>query len=155
MGSQFQHTFWGKYMLKFAKILAASTVLACAGMPVQAQEAEEPRTTYRVTLIDLADDADERWLELYDTMIAPARAAAGLSPETIHWVMMNPDYDLMVVMEMPRGLSAFDTHANPEREAFVAQLTQIAGGEEQLETMGEEWDTLTKSEVTFYTHTHP
>ncbi len=142
-------------MLKFTKLLAASATLALFATPAQAQEAEEPRTTYRVTMIDLADGADDRWAELHSTMIAPARAAAGLPAETVHWVMMNPDYDLMIVMEMPRGMSAFDTHANAEREAFFAQLTQMAGGEAAMEAMGEEYSGLIENETVLYTHTHP
>ena len=77
-------------MLKFSKLLVASATLALFATPAQAQDAEEPRTTYRVTMIDLADGADERWAEMHETIIAPAREAAGLAPVTVHWVAMNP-----------------------------------------------------------------
>lgn len=106
-------------------------------------------------MIDLADGADERWAEMHETMVVPARAAAGLAPETVHWIMMNPEYDLMVVSEVPRGMSSFDTHANPERAAFVAQLVQIAGGEDELEALGEELDGLIEDTMVFHSHTHP
>ncbi len=106
-------------------------------------------------MIDLADGADNRWAELQETMFAPARAAAGLAPVTVHWVMMNPDYDLMLVMELPRGMSTFDTHANAERESFFAELARMAGSDEAMEALGAEYDELIEDELVLFTHTHP
>ena len=56
---------------------------------------------------------------------------------------------------MPRGMSTFDTHANPERAAMFAALAEMVGGEEGLEALGDEYGALIESETTFYTHVHP
>jgi len=120
-----------------------------------AQEEEEPRTTYSVTMLKLADGADNRWAEIRAEYIEPAREAAGLSPQTVHWVMLNEDYDIILISEMPRGMASFDAHANPERAAFWEAMTEIAGSEEALEELSDEWGTLVESSSTVYTHTHP
>ncbi|WAT18533.1 hypothetical protein OZN62_02830 [Aurantiacibacter sp. MUD11] len=122
--------------------------------PAIAQE-EEPRTTYSVTMLKLTPGSENRWTEIRSEYVDPAREAAGLSPATVHWVMMNEDYDLIIITEMPRGMSTFDTHANAEREAFWEAMSEIVGGQEALDALGEEWDTLVESSTTVYTHTHP
>lgn len=142
-------------MLKSLKTLAAAVALTAFATPAIAQEEEEPRTTYSVTMLKLADGADNRWAEIRSEYVEPAREAAGLSPQTVHWVMLNEDYDIIIVSEMPRGMASFDSHANPERAAFWEAMTEIAGGEEALEALGDEWDTLVESSTTVYTHTHP
>ncbi len=143
-------------MLKSLKLAAGTAVLALFATPVAAQdEPEEARTTYAVTMIKLADGAEERWDEMRNTYMVPARERAGLAATQVHWVMMNPDYDLILVDEMPRGMSSFDTHANPERAAMLAAMAEIAGGEEALEAIGDEYDELVENETTFYTHVHP
>jgi len=106
-------------------------------------------------MLKLADGADNRWAEIRSEYVDPAREAAGLSPQTVHWVMLNEDYDIIIVSEMPRGMASFDAHANPERAAFWEAMTEAVGGEEALEALGDEWDTLVESSTTIYTHTHP
>lgn len=144
-------------MLKSLKLAAAATAFAVVATPAMAQdEPEEPRTTYSVTMLEFAEDADqERWLEVIDTYINPAREAAGMAPETVHWVMMNPDYDIMIVAEEPGGMATFDSHAPASRMAFVEALTELVGGEEQLEAMRVEMDAMIEDSTTLYTHTHP
>lgn len=142
-------------MLKSLTFLSAAAALALTASPAVAQEQEEPRTTYSVTMLKLADGADNRWAEIRSEYVDPAREAAGLSPQTVHWVMLNEDYDIIIVSEMPRGMASFDAHANPERAAFWEAMTEAVGGEEALEALGDEWDTLVESSTTIYTHTHP
>lgn len=136
---------------------AAATALALAATPALAQdEPEEARTTYAVTMLEFADDADEnRWLEIMETYINPAREAAGMAPQAIHWAMLNEDVDIILVAEMPDGMAAFDSHAPAGRMAFVAALTDLVGGEEELEALGDEMDSLVGESNTIYTHTHP
>ena len=141
-------------MLKTVTTLAA-TALLVAAMPAFAQDAEEPRTTYRIVMLDLADGKDARWNEMFETYAKPARAAAGLAPETVHWLMMNPDYDIMIVSEVPRGMATFDSHANPERERFMGEIQNIAGGEAAMATLMEEYGSLIEKETVMWTHTHP
>lgn len=144
-------------MLRSLKLAAAAIAFTVAATPAMAQdEPEEPRTTYAVNMFKFAEGADQnRWLEVIDTYINPAREAAGMSPETIHWVMMNPDYDIIVVGEMPDGMATFDSHAPASRMAFVEALTEMVGGEEQLEALSDEMDGMVEDSVTLYTHTHP
>lgn len=141
--------------MKTVKLMLATAACAVISVPAMAQEEEEPRTTYTVTMIDLADGADDRWAEIRSEYVEPAREAAGLPAQTVHWVMLNEDYDIIIVSEMPRGMASFDSHANPERAAFWAAMTEIAGSEEALEALGDEWDDLVVSSHTVYTHTHP
>lgn len=143
-------------MQKFTKTLAASVALMFIATPALAQdEPEEPRTTYTVTMLKFADGADDRWNEIMTEYVIPAQEAAGQTPDVVHWVMLNPDYDIIVVSELSGGMATFDSHMDPERAAFMASLTEIVGGEEALETLGEEWDGLVEEQVTYYTHTHP
>lgn len=143
-------------MLKSVKMLMAASALGLCATPALAQEAEEPRTTYQVTMLEFADDADQnRWLELRTTMYDVARERAGLPAETVHWVMLNPDWDLMIVSEMPEGMAAFDTHGTPSRRAFLEALTELAGGEDALEARGEELNAMFQDRMVIYTHTHP
>lgn len=142
-------------MLKSLKIAAAVTAFALTATPVLAQD-EEPRTTYAVTVLEFTDDADQnRWLELRTTMIDAARERAGLPADTVHWVILNDDWDIMIVSEMPEGMAAFDTHGTPSRAAFLEALEDLAGGEAGLAAMGEEMGGMIEDSNTIYTHTHP
>ncbi len=143
-------------MRKFTTTLAASVAFALMATPAIAQdEPEEPRTTYTVTMLKFADGADDRWNEIMTEYVMPAQEAAGQTPDVIHWVMANPHYDIIVVSELEGGMGSFDTHANPSRDAFFAAMTELVGGEDELEALGEEWDTLVEEQATYYTHTHP
>lgn len=143
-------------MLKTLKFATAAAAFALLATPAMAQEeAEEPRTTYSVTLIKLAPGADERWTEIMETYVMPASEAAGQPLPTVHWVMANNDYDLILVTERMEGMAGFDTHANPHRDAFFAAMAQVAGGQEVVEALGEEYPGLVSKEVTYFTHTHP
>ncbi|RIV83388.1 hypothetical protein [Aurantiacibacter zhengii] len=144
-------------MLESLKIAACAAALALTATPAFAQdEPEEPRTTYAVTMLKFADGADEqRWLEVMDTYVNPAREASGAAAETIHWVMMSPDYDIITVADMPGGMGNFDSHAPAGRMAFVEALTEMVGGEAQLEALREEMEGMIEKSTTLYTHTHP
>lgn len=143
-------------MHKSVTTLATSAVLAFAAIPAMAQqEPEEPRTTYAVNMIKFADGADDRWTEIMEDYVNPANAAAGQSPDVVHWIMANPAYDVIVVSEMEAGMASFDAHYNPHRAAFFAAMTEIVGGAAAMEALGEEMDGLVESQVTYFTHTHP
>ena len=143
-------------MLKSIKFLVAATAFSLAAIPAAAQEAEEPRTTYAVTAFSFTDDADQnRWLEVMDTYINPARVAAGMAPETVHWVMLGGDYDIILIAELPDGMHTFDSHTPASRMAFVSALTDLVGGEEELAALNEEMSGMTKDSTTLYTHTPP
>lgn len=140
--------------MRLTKTILAATALSLLATPALAQD-EEPRTTYAVTVLEFTDDADQdRWLEMRG-MVDAARAQAGLPADTVHWVMLNEDWDIMIVSEMPDGMAAFDTHGTPSRAAFVAALRELAGGAEGLEAWGEEIDAMIEERHTIYTHTHP
>lgn len=141
--------------MKYTPLLAIATAILLSATPAVAQEEEEPRTTYAVTAIDLADGADDRWFEIQTDYIQPARVAAGMSEATIHWVMLADDYDIVVVAEMPGGMANLDSHAPASRVAYMEALTELVGGEAALEALGEERDTLVEKSMTLYTHTHP
>lgn len=141
-------------MLKSLKYLTAATAISLIAAPAIAQE--EERTTYAVTALEFAEGADQnRWLEVMETYINPAREAAGIAPEVIHWVMISDDVDIILVAEMPGGMATFDSHEPASRMAFVEQLTELVGGEEELAALREEMDGMIEETKTVYTHTHP
>ncbi|WP_341711594.1 hypothetical protein [Erythrobacter sp.] len=145
-------------MLSNFKTIAAAVAIAALPVfaaPALAQdEPEEARTTYMVILLKLAPDAGDRWSELMEKYYAPAAAAAGLPKTEVHW-MMDGSWDLMLLRPMPRGMSALDTHASPERKAFWAELIKIAGSEEKAKEINAEDDKLVSESVRYFSHTHP
>lgn len=142
-------------MFKTITTALAATTLAFAAFPAAAQdEAEEARTTYSITFLKFDGDGANKWAELEEKYWAPAAEKAGLPAQTVHW-MMDGDYDLMVVREIPRGLASFDTHASPERKAWYDAYVEIVGGEEAVKKLEAENEGLVKDSKRFFSHTHP
>lgn len=142
-------------MIRKLSIAMAAACMAFGTVPAFAQdEAEEPRTTYRIEFIKLKPGAGERWSELGEKYFGPATDEAGLKRPAVHWLMGGP-WDIMMVFEMPRGMASLDTHASPERAAFRKALAKVAGGEEQAKKVWEEDEALTANSVTTFSHTHP
>jgi hypothetical protein len=140
-------------MIKNAALAAA---MAFVAVPAVAQNAEpeEPRTTYQITLVNLADGADDRWQEIMTEHTIPARQAAGLSPPTVHWLMAGP-WQLMIITEMPDGLAALDAHTSRAGAAFQAALRQQMGSEAAVDALNEELDRLVEDSQRTFSHTHP
>jgi hypothetical protein len=93
-----------------SSIAAASVAFTAA--PVTAQdEPEEARTTYTVEFLRFAPDKAETWTEMREKYWVPAAKAAGLPVPTVHW-MMDGEWDLMVIREIPRGMASFDRHGS-------------------------------------------
>lgn len=133
---------------------AAASLVAFAPAAMAQDTPDEARTTYELRFLDLAPGAEGRYLELVENYYFPARAAAGLEPVSIHFLMTG-DYDILLPMVMPRGMSMFDNHANPEGIAFNAAFEEIAGGEEEADKIREEMSTLVRGVKSVYSHTHP
>lgn len=142
-------------MLKICKAALAAASVALLAVPATAQDEEEPRTTWRVMLIDVADNGMGRWQEIVMDHVIPAQEAAGLPTVQLHWIAVNDDWDMIVINEMPGGMATFDTHANPQRAAFFAALVAQEGSEEAAEALMNELDGLEDKVKAFYTHTHP
>ncbi len=142
-------------MLKIGKAALAAASVALLAVPATAQDEEEPRTTWRVLLIDVADDGMGRWQEIVMDHIIPAQEAAGVPVAQLHWIAANDDWEMIVLNEMPRGMAAFDTHANPERAALFAALVEQEGSEEAVEALFDELNSLEVKTKSFFTHSHP
>jgi hypothetical protein len=69
--------------------------------------------------------------------------------------MMDGEWDLMVVREMPRGLASLDTHASEERARWTAEFMKLVGGEDAAKAMREENGELVQASKRFFSHTHP
>lgn len=137
----------------FGSIAAAS--LAITAAPAIAQdEPEQARTSYSVEFLRFAPGKADKWTEMNDKYWTPAAKAAGLPVPTVHW-MMDGDWDLMIVREMPRGLASLDTHASPERDRFRQEFLKLVGGEEAAKAMREENGELVQASKRFFSHTHP
>lgn len=141
-------------MFKTIATAFAASTLAFAALPASAQDEEPPRTTYSITFLKFDAGGADKWAEMNDKYWAPANAKAGLPAQTVHW-MIDGEYDLMVVREIPRGMAAFDTHTSPERKAWYAAYVEIAGGEEAAKKLDAENQGLVKASKRFFSHTHP
>lgn len=138
----------------FARGIAVAS-LSFAVVPAVAQdEPEQPRTTYRIEYVKFAPDAEDRWMELGDKYYGPAADAAGQKRPTIHWLMSGP-WDVMMVLELPRGMATLDSHNPPERTAFRKAFIKIAGSEDEAKKIWAEGDKLEAESMTVYSHTHP
>lgn len=142
-------------MTRFLKSTVAALSIAALSVPALAQdEPEEARTTYQITFLKFAPGADERWNEMMEKYYAPTAKAAGLPATEVHW-MMDGEWDIMLVRQMPRGLTALDSHNPPERTAFETAFLRTAGSEDAAKKLNEENDKLVVDSMRFYTHTHP
>jgi len=138
---------------KLAIGLAAATTFAFAA-PAIAQDEEQPRTTYAIEYIKLADGKAQRWAELGEKYFAPAAKAAGLPAAQVHYLMSGP-WDIMMIFTMPRGMASLDTHASPERKAFWDALVKIAGSKEEAQKLLDESDAIETESMRTFSHTHP
>lgn len=120
----------------------------------QTEEPEQARTTYRIVHIKLKPGADDRWTELSEKYYGPAQDAAKIKRPTIHW-LVSGNWDLMLVHEMPRGMSAMDKHGSPERTAMRQAMAKIAGSEDAAKKITDESDTLIADTSITFSHTHP
>lgn len=138
---------------KYALGLAAASA-AIFATPAFAQDEEAARTTYRIELLKLKNGQDQRWAELGEKYYGPATEAAGLKRPTIHWMMAGP-WDIMIVMELPRGMATMDQHNAPERVAFREAFIKIAGSEDAAKKIWAEDDEIVANSMVTYSHTHP
>ncbi len=138
-----------------AKTLLAAGSIALLSVPTVAQEEEEVRTTWQVTAIDVKSGSGNRWYEIISDHLMPAYEAAGLDKPTLHWVMIDDDWDFLIVQEMPDGMATFDTHNPPTRMALFAALVEQEGSEEAVEALFDELNGLEEDSKTLFTHTHP
>lgn len=142
-------------MKVFVTTALAAASIALLAAPVAAQEEEQARTTWTVTAIDVNDGAGGRWEEIVMETLMPAHDDAGIDRPQLHWVVANNDWDYVMIRTMPRGMAAFDTHANPERMALWQAIIARAGSEEAAEALMDELDSLEAESTTLYTHSHP
>lgn len=140
--------------MKTVNSVAMAAMLLTIGSPVFAQEAPEVRTTYSVNFLRFNRGSDERWDEIMQKYVVPARAAAGLPAQQIHWVAAG-EWDIMLIAEMPGGLATMDSHGGPRNEAFVAEMRKLAGSEAAFDALQAEMNTLIADSTNTFTHTHP
>lgn len=146
----------GEYIMirtLFGSVAALS--FAMTSVPAISQEVPEPeRTTYSVEFLRFVDGKEDAWVEMREKYWIPAAEAAGLPIPTVHW-MMDGEWDLMVVRELPRGLAALDAHSNPEGERWNAEFLKLVGGEDAAKALSEKNGQLIEASARFLTHTHP
>lgn len=142
-------------MLRKTALAISATAFMLTAAPAFAQdEVEEARTTYRIEFLKFKPGAAERWNEMGEKYWGPATDKAGMPQPTIHWMMAGP-WDIMMVMEMPRGLEMLDSHNPPERTTFMKAFTEVAGGEEAAKKLMDEDGGLIANSMVTYSHTHP
>ena len=141
-------------MIRTIKALAALGAVGLLASPAIAQQEEEARTTYEVRFLDLAPGADNEWAEMLEKHYAPARAAAGLPPVQVHWLVTGP-WDIMLLLEMPDGMASMDTHNPASGAAFRKALLAQEGSEEAVRALNEKSRKLVERVQSYYSHTHP
>lgn len=141
--------------MKLLNTAFAAAALCCVALPVTAQEAEQSRTTWRIQLIDLKDDAGTGFEDLLMDRIIPAYEAAGLPAPQLHWATLNDDYDYVVITEVPGGMATFDSHNPAARTALNAALASSLGSEEAVTAMYAQMNGYVESATNIYTHSHP
>jgi hypothetical protein len=140
--------------MKSLKAALAVTAIACLSSAAVAQEAEQPRTTWRIQMVNITDEAGVRWENYMMETIMPAHADAGLPVPQLHWAVMS-DHEYVVITAMPGGMGTFDHHQPASRMALNAALEARLGSEEAVATMWEEMNTYVEDVDTVFTHTHP
>jgi hypothetical protein len=141
----------------FAPIRTAAIAAAIACLPVPAiaqDEPEEPRTSYQISLIKLADGAQDRWMEILTEHTNPAREAAGVPLPTVHW-LVNGHWHLMLVSELRGGLASFYSHNPAASTAYQAALRQQLGSDAAVDALNKEVDELVEDSDRMLSHTHP
>lgn len=141
-------------MFRKITIGLAAASFAFLAVPATAQEAEQPRTTYRIEYLKLKPGSEQRWIELGEKYYGPATEAAGQKHPTIHWLMSGP-WDIMMVEELPRGLATLDSHNPPERSAWEAAFNKVAGSKDAAEKLMAEANAIETDSMVVYSHTHP
>src|SRR3546814_4034244 len=81
-------------MIRKITFTIATASVAFLAVPAAAQEAEEPRTTYRIEYLKLKAGSEQRWIEMGEKYFGPATDAAGQKHPAIHWLMSGP-WDIM------------------------------------------------------------
>jgi hypothetical protein len=133
----------------------AASIFAFTAVSVLAQEEPEAdRTTYSVEFLRFADGKEDAWTEMNEKYWTPASQAAGLPVPTVHW-LMDGEWDLMVVRELPRGLATLDAHNVPERARWYTEFVKLVGGEDAAKALREKNGRLIEASTRFFTHTHP
>ena len=133
---------------------AAAFALSCA-TSATAQEAEEPRTTWRIMTVDVKPGMGEQYQTMIMDTILPAYEAAGLELPQVHWVMANDDWDYVFIDKMSGGMAMMDTHNPPDRTALMEALKTSLGSEEKVQEMWRSMSDMEEDSRTVFTHTHP
>lgn len=137
------------------KTALALAAMACVALPAAAQsEPEQDRTTWRILLVNLKDDAGDGWETIMMEKVLPAYAAAGLPVPQLHWSVMS-DWEMVLISEVPGGMATFDTHNPAARAALNAALVDSLGSEEAVAAMYAELGGYVEDSDTIFTHTHP
>lgn len=134
---------------------ALAAAALCLALPAAAQDAEQPRTTWRIQLVELKAGVGTEFEETMMSTIIPAYEAAGLPAPQLHWAALNDDYNYVIINEMPGGLATFDSHAPAARVALNAALERSLGSEEAVAAMFERMAGYVEHTENIYTHTHP
>lgn len=142
-------------MINLMKPALAAVALAMVATPAWAQEEEEPRTTWRINMVDVKPGGMDRWQEIVMEHIVPAYEAAGLPAPQLHWTMLNDDWDMIILTPVPGGMATFDTHAPAARRALFAALVEQEGSEEAVRAMFDELESLEEKTSSIMTHSHP
>lgn len=142
-------------MIKLLIPALAGMTLATFATPAAAQEEEQARTTWRILMVDVKDEGQSRWEEIVMEHVIPAYVAAGLDAPSLHWTMLNDDWDMVIVGEIPGGMATFDHHRPAARMALWNALVAQEGSEEAVDALFAELDGLEEKTQSLYTHTHP
>ena len=136
------------------KLVAVAAAFATFATPLAAQEEEEPRTTYRIELLNFSDGGSGDWDEVMNEIVNPARASIGLPQVSVHWLMAG-EWEIMTITEMPDGLADLDTHGMNRGDELDAAILTHFESEEAAKAKREEITSKITRRMVTYSHTHP
>lgn len=141
-------------MFRKVSILAATAAFAASAVPVSSQDAEPPRTTYRIEFMNFEPGGANQWDEVMEKYVAPSRKELGMPPVAIHWLMAG-DWEIMTVTEMPGGMAMLDKHQVSQFAALDKKIMSKFPSEDEAKAMREKIDESIEGRMVTYSHTHP
>lgn len=118
-----------------------------------AQEDPEPEkydaTWYAVVQLDFEQGKTADALDIIKNYFAPAATEAGSPLPVMVLQHQSGEWDLTLIWHMERGPAGMEWKQTPEGIASQKALRELAGGEEEAQEIGEEWQSyISRSNVT-------
>lgn len=141
-------------MTRLLTCALAALVLVLPASPSLAQDEAAPLTIWRINMIDVADGGLDRWQEIIIGHLLPAYETGGLEPPQLHWVIDNPEWDMMIIHEEHGGMRSLDEAVAADIATITAAMIEREGSEEAVQALFAELQALEVRTATTVTKSH-